>query len=288
MAKHIALYGKGGTGKTTIAANLAAALAESCHRVLLIGCSPTADCSRLLLGEAAPQTLFPSPTGTGEKSKVDRVITGGYRGVGCIEIGDVPVVDVCTSRNTAAALKLLEQEGIIAAFAADFVIYDLPGDVGCIGEAIPKDFVIDTSLVVASADFQALYAANRLIGALLRLAHPGSMALVVNGSVSSFEDSFVADFAGQVGLKVAAAIPRSLAVRHSELYGKTVIEAGPLSTQAYTYRKLARLLIEDKASTAAKQKVKPLEAARLKEWAHEWGKRLGELEFGIIQDGAGI
>jgi len=287
MAKHVALYGKGGTGKTTIAANLAAALAEGCRRVLLVGCSPTADSSRLLLGETDPQLLLHSLAGTA-RSAVAPVITGGYRGVGCIEIGDAPAADCCTSRNIAATLKQLDRERIIAAFAPDFVVYDLPGDVGCIGTAVPEDFAIDLSLVVTSADFQALYAANRLIGALLRLAHPGSMALVVNGSISSFEDSFVADFAGQVGLKVAAAIPRSLAVRHSELYGKTVIEAGPLSSQAYIYRKLARRLIEDSAAAAAKQRVKPLEAARLKEWANEWGKRLGELEFGIIQDGAGI
>lgn len=286
MAKHIAIYGKGGSGKTTIAANLAAALAETGFRVLLVGCSPTADSSRLLSGETAPRRLFPAQTGA-NRQDLSAIITSGYRGIGCIEIGEYPGGERCTSRNVAAALKLLQELAVVETYAPDFVIFDLPGDVGCIGEAMLAETANDLSLVVTSADFQSLYAANRLIGLLSRSQHPGSIALVVNGSGSSFEDSFVADFADQTGVKLAAAIPRSFAVRHSELYGKTVIEYGPLSTHAYSYRKLARLVTEGKMS-AGPGKAAPLEAARLKEWAHEWGKRLGELEFGIIQDGAGI
>jgi len=286
MAKQIAIYGKGGSGKTTIAANLSAALAETGFRVLLVGCSPTADSSHLLSGDTVPRQLLSAQTGA-NKPDLSAIITSGYRGIGCIEVGEYPGDDRCTSRNVAAALKLLQELAVVETYAPDFVIFDMPGDVGCIGEAMLAETANDLSLVVTSADFQSLYAANRLIGLLSRSQHPGSIALVVNGSVSSFEDSFVADFADQTGVKLAAAIPRSFAVRHSELYGKTVIEYGPLSTHAYSYRKLARLVTEGKRSTGAGLAA-PLEAARLKEWAHEWGKRLGELEFGIIQDGAGI
>lgn len=287
MAKQIALYGKGGTGKTTIAANLAAALAEAGHRVLLVGCSPTADTSHLLVGELVPQTLF-SYLQAAVKPAVDDIITTGYRGIGCIEAGDFQGSESCTSRSVSAALTLLGELEVVERFAPDFVVYDMPGDIGCIGETMLESLGVDLSLVVASADFQAMYAANRLIAFLSRLRHPGSLAIVINGSISSFEDSFVADFAGQVGLGVAATIPRSLTVRHSELYGKTVIEAGPLSTHAYTYRKLARLVSGGGRPGGSGVTAAPLEAARLKEWAHDWGKRLGELEFGIIQDGAGI
>lgn len=287
MAKQIALYGKGGTGKTTIAANLAAALAEAGHRVLLVGCSPTADTSHLLVGEAVPKTLF-SYLGAEVKPTAADIITTGYRGIGCIEVGDFPGSESCTSRSVAAALKLLQELAVIDTFAPEYVIYDMPGDVGCIGDSMLETLQIDLSLVVTSADFQAMFAANRLVGLLARLQLPGFMAIVINGSISSFEDSFVADFAGQVGLGIAATIPRSLAVRHSELYGKTVIEAGPLSTHAYTYRRLARLVSEHGRIGDNGVKAAPLAAARLKEWACDWGKRLGELEFGIIQDGAGI
>jgi nitrogenase iron protein NifH len=286
MAQTIAFYGKGGTGKTTIAANLAAALAETGHRVLLVGCSPTADSSHLLVGEALPRTLF-SVLDAGEKPLAEEIVTVGYGGIGCIEAGESPEGESCASRSVAAALKLLQELALIEKFGPEYVIYDMPGDLGCIGEML-QTLRIDLSLVVTSADFQSLYAANRLVGLLARLPQPGNLALVSNGSISSFEDSFVADFAGQVGLGVAATIPRSLTVRHSELYGKTVIEAGPLSTHAYTYRKLARLVSGGGGRGAAGVTAAPLAAGRLKEWAHDWGKRRGELEFGIIQDGAGI
>jgi nitrogenase iron protein NifH len=286
MAKQIALYGKGGVGKTTIAANLAAALAGGIGRVLLIGCNPTADSSHLLIGETVPVTLHAFIR---EKVRPDpaELITLGFHGVGCIEIGEPLENCDCSSRSIASAIDKIHEIGVIDKFAPDFIIYDMPGDLGCLSELTLEKRGVDLSLIVTSADFQAMYAANRLISLLKKAAGKSQIALVVNGSVSSFEDSFVEDFAGQVGLTVAAAIPRSFAVRHSELYGKTVIEAGPLSSHAYAYRRLARLIVDDGFARSG-GKTEPLDAATLKEWAHEWGRRLGELEFGIISDGAGI
>lgn len=286
MAKQIALYGKGGVGKTTIAANLAAALAGGGGRVLLIGCNPTADSSHLLIGETVPVTLN-SFLRSEVRANPEELITIGYQGVGCIEIGEALDNCGCSSRNIAVAIDRIHEIGAIDTFAPDFVIYDMPSDPGCLSELALEKRAVDFSLIVTSADFQAMYAANRLIAFLKRAAGKSSMALVVNGSVSSFEDSFVEDFARQVRLTVAAAIPRSFAVRHSELYGKTVIEAGPLSTHANAYRGLARQISENRLIKSS-DRAESLDAATLKEWAHEWGKRLGELEFGIISDGAGI
>jgi len=286
MAMKIAIYGKGGVGKTTIAANLSAALAGSGRRVLLIGCNPTADSSHLLTGETVPVTL-----NTLLKQKdslvLDELIVIGYHGVGCLEIGEPSDTCGCNSRSIAAALEKVYAGGVIEKFAPDFVIYDMPGDLGCIGELTSEKGVVDLALIVTSADFQSIYSANRLISHLTKAAGKTGLALVVNGSTSSFEDSLVEHFARQVGLAVAAAIPRSFAVRHSELYGKTVIEAGPLSSHANVYRSLARRLADEKIAKN-RPEVKPLDAAKLKEWAHEWGGRLGELEFGVISDGAGI
>src|SRR6185369_3102084 len=272
MAKQIALYGKGGVGKTTIAANLAAALAAGGERVLLIGCSPTADSSHLLIGETGPLTLrsflqsktCPDP---------EELIATGYHGVGCIEIGESLDNCGCSSRSIAAAVDKIYETGVIDSFAPDFVIYDMPGDLGCLAELTLEKRSVDLSFIITSADFQAMYAANRLIALLKKASEKRGLALVVNGSVSSFEDSFAEDFAGLVGLPVAAAIPRSFAVRHSELYGKTVIEAGPLSSHAYAYRGLARKIVDNGFATSS-GKVEPLDAATLKEWAHEWGRRL--------------
>lgn len=286
MAQQIAIYGKGGVGKTTIAANLAAAAAVGGRRVLLIGCGPTADSSHLLIGEKIPVTLQ-AFLQQGADTGPQVLITEGYQGVGCIELGESLDNCGCSSRGIAAAVDRIHETGVIDSFSPDFVIYDMPGDLGCLGELTLEKRPVDLSLIVTSADFQSLYAANRLIALLRRAGGRGRVALVTNGSVSSFEDSFVEDFASQVGLAVAAAIPRSFAVRHSELYGKTVLEAGPLSFHANVYRSLARLIADEKIS-GSREGAEPLDGATLKGWAHEWGRRLGELEFGIISDGAGI
>lgn len=283
MAKQIAIFGKGGVGKTTIAANLAAALGHL-GRVLLVGCNPTGDSSHLLIGERVPATLH-SFLRNNPDSDSEELIIAGFQGVGCIEIGDPPDSCGCSTKSIAAAIDKIGEIGVIEKFGPDFIIYDMPGDPGCLSELTLEKRGLDLALIVTSADFQSLYAANRLISLLGRAANGSRLALVVNGSVSSFEDSLVADFADKAGLTVAAAIPRSFAVRHSELYGKTVIEAGPLSSHASAYRSLARRIADD---GFAGGKSESLDQMALKEWAHEWGRRLGELEFGILADGAGI
>lgn len=286
MALKISIYGKGGVGKSTIGANLSAALAGSGWSVLLIGCNPTADSSHLLIGESVPVTLNTVLMQKGTLA-LEEIVTIGYQGVGCLEIGEPVDSCGCSSKSIAAALEKLSASGVIEQFAPDIVIFDMPGDLGCLGELTLDKSAVDLSLIVTSADFQSMYAANRLIAALKRGPEKSRIALVVNGSNSSFEDSFVEDFARLVGITVVANIPRSFAVRHSELYGKTVIEAGPLSSHANVYRSLARRLSEEKIASS-RAELQPLDAVKLKEWAHEWGRRLGELEFGILSDGAGI
>src|SRR5512138_1957684 len=209
MTVKIALFGKGGTGKTTIAANLSAALAEDGQRVLLVGCGPTADSSLLLLGDASPVTLF-DYLQSAHKPAANELIASGYRGIGCIETGDFHRTEHCAARSVAQAFRLLDDLELITGFHPDYVIYDLPGDIGCISTSMLDNARIDTALIVTSADYQSMYAANRYIGAIAREHAPGKIALIANGSAGSFEDSLVVDFAQQVGLQVAAAIPRSL------------------------------------------------------------------------------
>ena len=286
MSQNIALYGKGGVGKSSIAANLSASLAEAGRRVVLVGCSPTADSSYPLLGGASP-TLVSDYLQSSATIDPATLITTGYLGVGCVETGDFQSDAHCSSRRIVEALQQLYELRVLQEHDPEFTIFDLPGDVGCRGFAMLRDLQIQTALFVTTADFQSMFVANRFASLLAGDVQPPTVALIANGNASSFEDSLVADYAQQVGLPLAAAIPRSLVVRHSELYGKTVIEAAPLSNHAYAYRRLARM-ITDNALGQVERHLKPLNAADLKQWAKNWGERLGELEFGIIQDGAGI
>jgi len=153
MAKQIALYGKGGVGKTTIAANLAAALAVGGTRVLLIGCSPTADSSHLLIGEKVPVTLH-SFIRKKEKTDLLELITAGYLGVGCIEIGEPLDSCGCSSRSIAAAIDKIHEIEVIESFAPDFIIYDMPGDLGCLSELALEKRGVDLSLIVSSVRFK--------------------------------------------------------------------------------------------------------------------------------------
>ena len=286
--KDIVICGKGGVGKTTLAANIGAAMAGLGDRVLLVGCSPTADSSHLLLNGTMPMTLA-SLSATEKVTWTEPLISSGYLGIGCIEIGETAFGENCSSKSFAVALKKLKRVGFIADFAPDFVIYDMPGYNGCVEELLLDELGADICLLVANANFPSMYAANRHITDLTASRTKCLLALVANGSVSSFEDSFVADFAANVNVELLAAIPRSLTVRHSELYGKTVIEAGPLSTLACAYRVLAQHLRDRLSSQSSRTpKARPLEPHTLKAWAGEWGRRLGELEFGIMSDGSGI
>ena len=286
MAKRIAILGKGGTGKTTIAANLCASLAEAGHSVMLVGCSPTTDSSMFLHSDPRLVTLH-DYLQMAERPLKSSLVAIGYRGVACIETGDFTTDETCATRFIAKALDLLHELQIVQEMAPDFVIYDLPGDIGCLGSELMSRLPITTALVVTTTDVQSMIAANRFIGGLTRQLAGITVSLVANGIVSSFENSLVTDFAQQVATPLCAAIPRSLVVRQCELYGRTVIESAPHSTHAYAYRRLAKQLGEGGHSRYTGNP-HTLSTWDLKQWAMEWGERLGELEFGHLQDGAGI
>jgi nitrogenase iron protein NifH len=110
--------------------------------------------------------------------------------------------------------------------------------------------------------------------------------LIPNSINSSFEESFIADFASQTRTRTLGRIPRSLMVRQCELYGKTVIEASPLSNQSYFYRRLANQIVDEVNSPASASV--PLRPEELRAWAREWGDRLHALENGLVTDGAAI
>uniref|UniRef100_Q07LQ9 Nitrogenase n=1 Tax=Rhodopseudomonas palustris (strain BisA53) TaxID=316055 RepID=Q07LQ9_RHOP5 len=272
-SKHIAIYGKGGIGKSTTTSNISAALAEAGHRVIQIGCDPKSDSTNILRGGDDLPTVLDSLRDSGRPSIAD-VSAIGFGGVLCIEAGG-PVPGVgCAGRGINAAVDLLHELKLFEEFKPDYVLYDVLGDVVCGGFAVPiRNGIAESAFVVTSSDFMAIFAANNLFKAISKYAPSGGARLggvIANSIQTSYASDLIDDFAQRTGTGVVGYVPRSLTVSQSELYGQTVIEASPKSEQAEVYRRLARHVAGDYPTSIPK----PLNGPALKDWAKHWGDRV--------------
>jgi nitrogenase iron protein NifH len=280
--RHIAVYGKGGIGKSTTTSNISASLAEAGYKVIQIGCDPKSDSTSVLRGNDYLPTVLDSMR-DGGKVRLEDISRVGYRGVLCIESGG-PVPGVgCAGRGINAAVTLLQELNLFEEFRPDFVLYDVLGDVVCGGFAVPiRDGITDRVYVVSSSDFMAIYAANNLFKAINKYAPSGGAKLggiIGNGLSAGYSQSIIEDFAKKTGVTAAGFIPRSLTVSQSELYGKTVIEANPGTEHARLYRALAKTVAENENLVVPS----PMGAAELRSWAREWGDKIFNLEQGIVE-----
>ncbi|NTW57460.1 MAG: AAA family ATPase [Chlorobiaceae bacterium] len=280
--KHIAIYGKGGIGKSTTTSNISAALAEAGYRVIQVGCDPKSDSTTILRGGNDLPTVLDTLR---EQSKVriEDISAVGFGGVLCIEAGG-PVPGVgCAGRGINAAVELLHDLKVFEEHKPDFVLYDVLGDVVCGGFAVPiRDGIAERAFVVTSSDFMAVFAANNLFKAINKYAPSGGARLggvIANSIQANYSRPLIDDFASHAGVPVVGYVPRSMVVAQSELYGKTVIEAYPDSEQAGVYRKLASCIDANSESVIPR----PLNGPELKKWARTWGDRIFQAESGVVQ-----
>ncbi|SDB14827.1 nitrogenase iron protein NifH [Pseudobutyrivibrio sp. YE44] len=281
IGKHIAIYGKGGIGKSTTTSNISAALAEAGYRVIQIGCDPKSDSTNTLRGNNYLPTVLDSLR-EGNKIHLDDISVKGFGGVLCIESGG-PVPGVgCAGRGINAAVNLLQELNLFEEFKPDYVLYDVLGDVVCGGFAVPiRDGITDRAYVVSSSDFMALYAANNLFKAINKYAPTGGAKLggvIANSMKPGYHREIVDDFVAKTGTSIAGYVNRSLDVQQSELYGKTVIEAKPNSAQADIYRNLAKHIAENEDLVVPN----PLGSTELRDWARTWGDRIYDIENGVV------
>ncbi len=167
--RQIAIYGKGGIGKSTTTQNLTAALASMGKSVMQIGCDPKADSTRMLLGGKAQATVLDTmrDNGTGGV-KLDTVRHTGYGGIKCVEAGGPEPGVGCAGRGVITAIKLLEELGAYNE-DFDFVFYDVLGDVVCGGFAMPiREGYAKEIYIVASGELMALYAANNICKGIVK------------------------------------------------------------------------------------------------------------------------
>jgi len=282
-AQHIAIYGKGGIGKSTTTSNIAAALAESGLKVVQIGCDPKSDSTNTLRGGSYLSTVLDSAR-DGGRVQLSDISVAGFKGVLCIEAGG-PVPGVgCAGRGINAAIELLRELKLFEEFKPDVVLYDVLGDVVCGGFAVPiREGLTDRVYVVTSSDFMAIYAANNLFRAINKYAPSGGAKLggIIANSISApYAHSLIDDFAQVTGTRAVEYVPRSSVVAQAELYGQTVIEASPRTPQADVYRRLARHIFEDQDAVIPK----PLAVNDLRNWARKWGDLVLQSEQGLLAD----
>lgn len=234
--KRIAIYGKGGIGKSTIVSNIAAAYSEG-YNVLVIGCDPKADTTRTLVGRRIPTIL--DIVKEKKNASIEDIIFEGYGNVKCVESGGPEPGVGCAGRGVIVAMGQLDKLGTFSD-DVDIIIYDVLGDVVCGGFAVPlrEDFA-DEVYIVTSGEYMALYAANNICRGIKKLKS-NLGGIICNCRGIENEIQIVSEFAGRVGSKIIGVIPRSEMVQKSEIDAKTVIEKFSESEQAQLYRKLAK------------------------------------------------
>jgi len=247
MIKKIAIYGKGGIGKSTTVANLSAVWGSDDLNCLVIGCDPKADTTRTLYGSRIPTVVHTLKDN--RKPQREDLVFKGFNDILCVESGGPEPGVGCAGRGVIVAMKRLEN---LNAFDEEFdvILYDVLGDVVCGGFSVPlREDYADEVFIVSSGEYMSLYAANNISKGIKKLK--GNLGgIICNCKGIENEEEIVNAFAKEIGTQVIGVIGRSNLIQRSELDAKTVVEYAPESTEAEDYRKLANdIFINDNYST---------------------------------------
>jgi nitrogenase iron protein NifH len=254
--RQIAIYGKGGIGKSTIASNLSAALHELGHTVMQVGCDPKRDSTRILAGgKFIPAVLEEHReqlrVGKDEYAiKLDHIVFKSPGGIYLVEAGGPEPGVGCAGRGVLTALQILKDLNAFSTYNIDVAIYDVLGDVVCGGFSMPiREGFAREIYLVCSGGFMSIYAANNIARAVQRLAKRGDTGLAgiicnSNGD-EAFERAVIPAFAEKLGTPFVRFVPRSPVIQACELEGRAVVEHAPSSREAAIFRDLAKAIMEN-------------------------------------------
>ncbi len=243
--RKIAIYGKGGIGKSTTTQNTVAGLAEAGKKIMVVGCDPKADSTRLLLGGLSQNTVLDTLRMEGEDLELDDIVKGGYGNTTCVESGGPEPGVGCAGRGIITSINMLEQLGAYSeAKNLDYVFYDVLGDVVCGGFAMPiREGKAEEIYIVVSGEMMAMYAANNICKGIVKFAEAGVVrlgGLICNSRNVDNEEAMIQALAKKLGTQMIHFVPRDNMVQKAEINRKTVIEYEPTHCQANEYRALAR------------------------------------------------
>ncbi|WP_156801930.1 nitrogenase iron protein [Desulfurispora thermophila] len=270
MMRQVAIYGKGGIGKSTTTQNTVAALAEAGKKVMVVGCDPKADSTRLLLHGLSQKTVLDTLRDEGEDIELEDIMRVGFGGTRCVESGGPEPGVGCAGRGIITSINLLESLGAYTQ-DIDYVFYDVLGDVVCGGFAMPiREGKAREIYIVASGEMMALYAANNICKGIQKFAHTGQVRLggiICNSRKVDNEYELLQAFAEELGSQLVHFVPRDNIVQRAEINKKTVIDYDPAAPQADEYRELARRIDQNDMFVIPR----PMSQERLEEILMQYG-----------------
>ncbi len=214
------------------------------RRVMVVGCDPKADSTRLLLGGLSQKTVLDTLRTEGEDVDLDDIRKTGFKGTICVESGGPEPGVGCAGRGIITSINLLEQLGAYASSEKlDYAFYDVLGDVVCGGFAMPiREGKAREIYIVVSGEMMAMYAANNICKGIVKFAEAGGVrlgGLICNSRKVDNEMEMITAFAEKLGTQMIHFVPRDNMVQRAEINRKTVIEFDPDHPQAVEYRTLA-------------------------------------------------
>ena len=243
----IAVYGKGGIGKSTTVSNISAALSEMGLKVMQIGCDPKADSTMALHHGQDIRTVL-DLVRSGEEFDLEDMVRIGYNGVVCVEAGGPTPGLGCAGRGIIAAMEKLKEKGAYEEFEPDVMLYDVLGDVVCGGFTMPmRDGYADKVFIVTSGENMAIHAAANIAMAIENFKDRGYATLgglILNKRNVKNEEEKVQELADDLQTEIVGILNRSTLVTDAEDLKKTVVEAFGDSEMAEEYRKLAKAVMK--------------------------------------------
>ena len=245
--RKVAIYGKGGIGKSTTTQNTVAGLVEMGRKVMVVGCDPKADSTRLLLGGLAQKSVLDTLRDEGEDVALEDIRKRGFGDSWCVESGGPEPGVGCAGRGIITSINMLESLGAYhESEDLDYAFYDVLGDVVCGGFAMPiRDGKAEEIYIVCSGEMMAMYAANNICKGIMKYAQSGTVrlgGLICNSRNVDNEKEMIEELARQIGTQMIYFVPRDNMVQRAEINRKTVIEFDPTAGQADHYRNLAKAI----------------------------------------------